>query len=106
MSTRGRLIPSEAASPGERLRATPGVQRVPTPNLELFIVRHFLEPGLCAQLIERIDRDRRPSTILDDQGNGEYFRTSETCDLDGGDPVVARVNAAICELLGLPEEYS
>jgi len=106
MSTKGRLIPSEAANPGGRLRATPGVQRVPTPNLELFVVRHFLEPGLCTQLMQRIDRDRRPSTIFDDQGNDEYFRTSETCDLDGDDPVVATVNAAICELLGLPEEYS
>jgi prolyl 4-hydroxylase len=81
-----------------------GVQRVPAPSLELFIVRGFLDSGLCAALIDRIDRNRRPSTIADDQGKDEYFRTSETCDLDGGDPVVATVNALICDLLGLPAE--
>jgi prolyl 4-hydroxylase len=65
-----------------------------------------LSPEVCARLIERIDRSRRPSTIADDHGNDAYFRTSETCDLDGSDPAVADVNAAICELLGLPEELS
>ena len=102
----GPLIPSDLADVGVRLRATPDVQRVPAPNLELFIVKHFLGPDLCTQLIERIDLNRRPSTIADDKGVDAYFRTSETCDLDGGDPFVATVNARICELLGLPEELS
>jgi prolyl 4-hydroxylase len=65
-----------------------------------------LGPDLCTQLIERIDLNRRPSTIADDKGVDAYFRTSETCDPDGGDPFVATVNARICELLGLPEELS
>jgi len=52
----GPLIPSDLADVGVRLRATPDVQRVPAPNLELFIVKHFLRPDLCGQLIERIDR--------------------------------------------------
>ena len=77
------------------------MQRVPTPRLDLFIVKRFLDPDLCRQLIERIDRNRRPSTIADDIGETAY-RTSETCDLDGSDPVVARVDEAICGLLGLP----
>lgn len=85
---------------------TAGVQRVPAPGLELFVIKGFLEPELCRQLMDLIDRDRRPSTIADDQGNDAYFRTSETCDLDGGDPAVAAVNAAICDLLGLPEAAS
>jgi len=79
----------------------PGVQRVPTPQLELFIARRFLDPDLCRQLIERIDLKRRPSQIADDIGD-TAFRTSETCDLDGADPMVARVNDAISALLGLP----
>ncbi len=49
----------------------------------------------------RIDAERRPSTIADDIGDAA-FRTSETCDLDGADAVVARVDEAICGLLGLP----
>jgi prolyl 4-hydroxylase len=79
----------------------PGVQRVPTPQLELFIAKRFLDPDLCRQLIERIDLKRRPSQIADDIGD-TAFRTSETCDLDGADPMVARVNDAISALLGLP----
>ena len=90
-----------AGSPAARLRATPGVQRVPNPKLELFIVRDFLDAGQCAELIARIDARRRPSEIADDIGVAA-FRTSETCDLDWRDPVVAAVDAKIAELLGLP----
>jgi prolyl 4-hydroxylase len=79
------------------------VQRVPTRDLELFIVRNFLEAETCGALIERIDEKRRPSEIADDLGIAN-FRTSETCDLDGSDPVVADVDRRICELLGLPPE--
>jgi prolyl 4-hydroxylase len=77
------------------------VQRVPTPRLDLFIVRHFIDADHCAELIARIDAKRRPSEIADDFGDAT-FRTSETCDLDGADPVVARVDDSIAELLGLP----
>jgi prolyl 4-hydroxylase len=81
----------------------PGVQRVPNPRLDLFIVKRFLDPDLCRQLIDLIDVKRRPSAIADDIGDAA-FRTSETCDLDGADPAVAEVNDAICELLGVPPE--
>ena len=43
----------------------------------------------------------RPSQIADDQGIAE-FRTSETCNLDPSEPVVAEVDRAIAELLGIP----
>ena len=76
------------------------MQRVPSKALELFIVRGFLDPGLCEQLIERIDARRRPSEIADDLGISS-FRTSETCDLDWRDPVVAEVDRRIAALLNL-----
>jgi prolyl 4-hydroxylase len=88
------------ASPSARLAATAGVQRVPSRELELFIVRDFLDPAACAALIERIDERRRPSQIADDVGIAN-FRTSETCDLDGRDPAVADVDGRIARLLGL-----
>jgi prolyl 4-hydroxylase len=78
-----------------------GVQRVPTRELELFIVRDFLDTATCAAMIERIDARRRPSNIADDTGIAN-FRTSETCDLDSGDPLVAEVERKVSELLGLP----
>jgi prolyl 4-hydroxylase len=93
--------PLADANPAARLRAAQGVQRVPTRELELFVVRDFLDPETCAALIERIDERRRPSDIADDIGIAN-FRTSETCDLDWHDPVVGAVDRKISELLGLP----
>lgn len=93
------------ASLAARLAAEPGLQRVPTRELELFIVRGFLDPATCAVLIERIDERRRPSEIADDVGIAS-FRTSETCDLDWRDPIVAGVDRKIAALLGLPLDAS
>ena len=84
-----------------RLIATHGVQRVPNRALDLFIMRDFLEAGRCTALCERIDARRRPSEIADDVGEAA-FRTSETCDLDIADPLVAAVDANLCDFLGLP----
>ena len=89
--------------PAQRLLAIAGVQRVPTRELELFIVKGFLDEETCAALIERIDLQRRPSTIADDYGIAN-FRTSETCDLDSSDPFVARVDGQFCDLLGIPSD--
>jgi prolyl 4-hydroxylase len=94
-----QLRPS-ADGPATRLAVTPGVQRVPTPRLDLFILRGFLDADSCAALIARIDRHRRPSEIADDVGIAN-FRTSETCDLDWRDPIVAEVDRRIADLLGL-----
>jgi len=88
-----------------RLSATPGVQRFPTRALDLFIARDFLDPARCAGLCQIIDVRRRPSEIADHKG-GADFRTSETCDLDRGDPLVAQVDALLCDFLGLPPALS
>lgn len=82
------------------LARQPGVQKVPSPKLDLFIRKSFLSPEACAPIIERIDAQRRPSTISDDKGEAA-FRTSETCDLDSADPVVAALDARIVALIGL-----
>jgi prolyl 4-hydroxylase len=73
---------------------------VPSPKLDLFILRDFLDAETCAALMERIDARRRPSEIADDIGVAAY-RTSETCDLDWRDPVIAEVDRKIAALLGL-----
>lgn len=84
----------------DRLTRTAGVQKVPSPKLDLFIKKGFLEPDACSGLIALIDGRRRPSTIADDSGD-TAFRTSETCDLDSRDPVVAAVERKIAALTGL-----
>lgn len=83
-----------------RLMAAGGVQKVPSPKLDLFIARGALPPDLCAALIERIDAVRRPSTIADANGDAAY-RTSETGDLDPADPHVIAVERRIAALTGL-----
>lgn len=78
----------------------PGIQRVPSRDISLFIQRGFLTVEECAALIERIDARRRPSTIADANGDG-YFRTSETCDLDNADPLVASIDARLAAFAGI-----
>lgn len=90
----------DGAAVAAHLAAAAGVQRVPSPKLTLFIKRGFLDPVTCTAVIALIDAKRRPSTISDPNGDAA-FRTSETCDLDGGDPTVAAVEAAITALTGL-----
>jgi prolyl 4-hydroxylase len=78
----------------------PGVQRVPSAKVAMFVVRDFLDPADCAALVALIDANRRPSTIAD--GNGDHaFRTSETCDLDPDLPAVAALKQGIVALTGL-----
>lgn len=82
----------------------PGIQRVPTPRLDLFILRGFLSEQECARLVAKIDLDRRPSTIADPNGD-HYFRTSETCDLQAGDPDVALLDAKLSALSGIDPRF-
>ena len=96
------LAPGETSA--ERLLATPGVRRVPSPRIELFDRPGFLAPELCAALIELVDRDRRPSTIADPNGD-HYFRTSETCDLDPEQPAVRELEARLFALNGIDPEH-
>jgi len=89
-----------------KLRSRPleGAQRVPRRELELYIKRDFLTADVCDALIERIDRERRPSTLADDAGDAA-FRTSETCDLARTDSIVADVEARIAAFLELDPIY-
>lgn len=92
------------ANPGEtsadHLLTRPGVRRVPSARLELFDLPGFLPPELCIDLIALIDKDRRPSTIADENGDA-YFRTSETCDLSAEEPAVRELEARLFALNGI-----
>lgn len=83
-----------------RILTNPGVQKLPSPKLTLFVARRFLTTELCEGLIERIDAVRRPSTIADATGDAAY-RTSETGDLAADDPVVREVERRIGAFTGL-----
>lgn len=84
----------------ERLSAQPGIQKVPSPKLTLFVRKSFLEPELCTELMKLIDENRRPSLISDYNGD-PVFRTSETCDLSSDLAVTQEVDRRIAEFAGL-----
>ena len=88
----------------DRLARTPGVQKVPSPRLDLFIRKNFLAPDECAALVALIDARRRPSALADDSGDG-LFRTSETCDLDSREAAVAAAEAKIAAFTGLDPRH-
>ncbi|MGB3167612.1 MAG: 2OG-Fe(II) oxygenase [Alteraurantiacibacter sp.] len=74
-----------------------GVRRLPTPRATVFDAPRFLPPDLCVELIALIDKDRRPSTIADANGDN-YFRTSETCDLAESEPAVQELERRLFAL--------
>jgi prolyl 4-hydroxylase len=96
------------ATPGETsaayLLAQPGVRWVPNPKVEMFTVPGFLPGDLCDDLMRLIDLNRRPSTIADPNGD-EYFRTSETCDLDENEAAVRNVEARLLTLTGIDPAF-
>lgn len=91
-------------NPGEpsadALMAQAALRRVPSPKAELYLMPQFLPPGLCAELMALIERDRRPSTIADPNGD-HYFRTSETCDLDAALAPVQDLERRLLALHGI-----
>jgi prolyl 4-hydroxylase len=91
-------------SSADYLLAFPGMRRFASDRIALFTLRHFLTPLECAGLTQRIDASCRPSTIADANGD-DYFRTSETCDLDHTDPLVAALNAKLAWISGIDPSY-
>lgn len=90
-------MPAPGESSAEILLERAGIQRAPFPKLELFQLRSFLPPAACRELIALIETNRRPSTIADPNGD-DYFRTSETCDLDADEAVVRDLEARLLAL--------
>ncbi|WP_373486986.1 prolyl hydroxylase family protein [Blastomonas sp.] len=88
----------------QQMLRVPGMQRAPSPKLELFILRNFLSPEECAAFIDKIDADRRPSTIADPNGD-DQFRTSETCDLCYDDPQVVALDEKLSALSGIDRQF-
>lgn len=80
------------------------VQRFPRKEIELCTLKNFLTPDECRKLVALIDEKRRASTIADPNGD-DYFRTSETCDLDHSDYFVAEIDSKICNFADIDKEY-
>ena len=87
-----------------RLLAEKGMRQVPTDRLELLFCPDFLPAPLCQRLITLIDKNRRPSTIADANGDN-YFRTSETCNLDAREPAVRDLESRVFALNGIDPDH-
>ena len=84
----------------QRLSRNPSVLKIPSNDLDIFIVRDVLTEGDCRKLVHLIDQDRIPSGLLSPTGDPE-FRTSESCNLNPRNPVVETVEARIQEVMGI-----
>lgn len=89
----------------ERILAYPGVQKVPSPKVTLFMARNFLDAAQCQALMARIDEHRRPSTLAN-AGDDYAFRTSETCDLAAEDPLAIDLKTRILDFIGLHPDHA
>jgi len=84
----------------DRLAGVSNAFKIPSEDLDIFVVRHFLDARECERLIEMIDAWRIPSQLLAPTGDPE-FRTSESCNLDPKDRFVKKIEARITGLLGI-----
>jgi prolyl 4-hydroxylase len=84
----------------KRLEAHEAAFKIPSYDLDIFIVRDFLDHGDCDALVATIDANRIPSKLLAPSDDPD-FRTSESCNLDPHDPFVQRIEAKIAGLLGI-----
>jgi prolyl 4-hydroxylase len=77
------------------------MQRLPSEQVQAWRCLDFLEAGHCDYLIDLIERNRRPSTLLSDRGAAAN-RTSESCDMDRTAEHVRAIDEYIAGTLGIP----
>lgn len=97
--------PKAVETTASRLMRHPMIKQVGNGKAEMFIAPNFLTSDGCQRLIALIDRDRRPSTVADPNGDTR-FRTSETCDMKSDDPVVADISGSIFGLMGIDAAFA
>lgn len=83
-----------------RLAANPMAFKIPSNDLEIFIVRDFLTPAECAAIVKLIDAERVPSQLLAPTTDPE-FRTSESCNMDARAPIVRQIERKLSDLTGI-----
>ena len=88
----------------DRLSRNPAALKIPSDNLDIFVVRDFLDADECARLIRLIDADRVPSQLLAAIEDPD-FRTSESCNLNPHNPLVVQIEEKITALIGIPPAH-
>jgi prolyl 4-hydroxylase len=89
----------------ERLIANPQVHTAEANGFALYCVLDFLSDLECSTLKDVINRDLFPSGLMLRKGaTNDGFRTSQSCNLERFDPFIFRIDARICELMGMRPE--
>lgn len=82
-------------------------QKVPSNKARAYIQQDFLSKEECEQVIERIKKNLRPSTITNPNEPDQYFRTSQTCDLGiHSDEFIKYIDQKIADYLGIDPSCS
>lgn len=102
--TEKALLAERNAAIAAHIAGQPNVQRVPTRHIDIFTVRDFLNDEECALLVEKIDRDARPSTLLSSTDDTE-FRTSSSTDFDRQAPEIDAIEEKIVRFMGIPKDH-
>lgn len=88
-----------------RLEANPRVQKVPVPEIQLYVFQDFLGQRDCQILIDKIDAHAVPSSLY--KGTEQPgFRTSSSCHLNRWDPDVARIETKMTQVLGIDNNFA
>ncbi|QNE30810.1 2OG-Fe(II) oxygenase [Sphingomonas sp. NBWT7] len=83
-----------------RLSSDPRAIRLPSNYAAAWKLPDYLDVATCKRLIAMIDADRRPSTVLTDEGDTS-FRTSESCDMARDAPEIRPIDEGLAHLLGI-----
>lgn len=86
-----------------RLLRNPDALRIDCEGLDLFVVRGVASADECAALIDLIEQDLTPSTLMGNTEDPE-FRTSHSCNLRPGEPLVQMVERKIHAIVGIQPE--
>ena len=87
-----------------RLDADPRMQRLPSAQVDAWRCPAFLDEANCDWLVQVIDANRRPSTLLSDRGTSAN-RTSESCDMDRNAPGIREIDRFIADAVGIDPDH-
>ena len=103
----GRPSPARAEigrAVAARLDGDPRMQRLPGEGVDAWRCIGFLDEANCDWLVQVIEANRRPSTLLTDRGLGAN-RTSDSCDMDRNADGIREIDRYIAASLGIAPEY-
>ncbi len=88
----------------QRLVAHPQALKVPNMAIDLFVMRNFLDPRACETLIDMIETNHNPSTLMQEEPDPE-FRTSSTGHMARQDRFVNAVEVQLAALTGIDPSH-